>query len=69
MRVVEVHAEEAGDDGDERHGEHGGRQQQLQLDQLVAVAVQLNVDVILGCTITLRLHSTSGCRCFYASNL
>ena len=30
----------------------GGRQQQLQLDQLVAVAVQLNVDVILGCTIT-----------------
>lgn len=59
LLIVEIHAEEAGDDGDERHGEHGGRQQQLQLDQLVSVAVQLDVDVIL------KRNMARGYRCQY----
>ena len=45
--IVEVHAEEPRNDGDQCHGEHSRSQKELQLDELVSVAVQLDVDVIL----------------------
>jgi hypothetical protein len=47
MRVVEVHPEQPRHQRDDRHRKHARGQQQLQLNQLVTVAVQLNVQIVL----------------------